>query len=633
MMKQWIWIPFLAALFSLGCEKPNSFLEKANLQEKLNPPGERGELNQVRGRVTSAKTGEALADVRVELLSGQDRSVRAWAKTNLSGEYSLEKMPDGVYSLRVQNSGFVEFLSASPGRVQGGAHFRADASLNQLSHVEGRVVAKSTGAPIQGARALLFQQGTSELVGSATTDTQGFYSFGEIAPGDFETKFSASSYSSLSLAAPGTIGYNQRYNVLAELEDQISVVTGTVIDRGTRLPLANVAVQLLNFAGELIQTTQTNASGQYRMDSVISGTYKMSFALAEYVPLALNQPGVIVGGQTYTVAAELERKMSLITGTVIDRGTRLPLANVAVQLLNFAGELVQTTQTNASGQYRMDSVISGTYKMSFALRGYQPLSLSRPGVVIGGQTYVVDGEMVGAAARVFGQVVDALNGFPIRDAQADLLDAAGNLVFSALSDAAGNYAMEGVAPGNYKMVFNRSGYSEFQTSQPGVVVAPGSYQVNAALSEILRIGEYRIILTWGDSAPAISDVDSYLLIPGSPEQPVFYGNKNFRGSSLDLDDTSYSGPETITISEYYPGSYHYYVANYNEPSNGQGLADSDIRVSVYSGQGLVKQYSLRGGCGQAYHFFSITNGVITDVERYTTELWYAQKVPGRPVCN
>jgi outer membrane receptor protein involved in Fe transport len=61
-----------------------------------------------------------------------------------------------------------------------------------------------------------------------------------------------------------------------------------------------------------------------------------------------------------------------ITGTVYETGSQLPLAGVAVQLL----ETGKSAVTNEMGQYRFQQLASGTYHVSVAHLGYQRVSVA-----------------------------------------------------------------------------------------------------------------------------------------------------------------------------------------------------------------------------------------------------------------
>ncbi len=129
-------------------------------------------------------------------------------------------------------------------------------------------------------------------------------------------------------------------------------------------------------------------------------------------------------------------------------------------------------------------------------------------------------------------------------------------------------------------------------------------------------GELRFVLTWG-ALP--TDLDSHLWTPdvNGDEYHIYYANRMSPDSTpyagLDVDDVTSYGPETITISELYPGTYYYSVYNY---SGSPALTTSDAQITAYDEFGLIGTYDIpTSGSGRWWHVFQIdgTSGQITFV--------------------
>ena len=129
---------------------------------------------------------------------------------------------------------------------------------------------------------------------------------------------------------------------------------------------------------------------------------------------------------------------------------------------------------------------------------------------------------------------------------------------------------------------------------------------------------FSVTLAWGDSP---NDLDSHLWIPASwiPAKQtgyyhVYYGNMGTMATDpytmLDTDDTSYYGPEIISSSRLYEGTYEYWVRDYSE-DNAQTLHDSDAVVQLELGGVLrlfdVTTISLTDAPARSYwHVFDFT---------------------------
>ena len=101
---------------------------------------------------------------------------------------------------------------------------------------------------------------------------------------------------------------------------------------------------------------------------------------------------------------------------------------------------------------------------------------------------------------------------------------------------------------------------------------------------------------------------------------------------LDIDDTSYEGPETITIDLNDFEEFTYCVHNYSERYAGStspeaiSMATSGATVEVWSGDNRIAVYSVpTNRKGTVWNVFSMTSdGTITDINtfEYESEPYY-----------
>jgi len=109
-----------------------------------------------------------------------------------------------------------------------------------------------------------------------------------------------------------------------------------------------------------------------------------------------------------------------------------------------------------------------------------------------------------------------------------------------------------------------------------------------------------IRLEWGATPP---DLDSHLWLPSANPYHVYYRNKgsltSFPYASLDRDARNGYGPETITIQQFYPGTYTYAVYNYSRCYLGSSYSvrSSNAVVSVYRSGSLIASYSVSSASG------------------------------------
>ena len=146
--------------------------------------------------------------------------------------------------------------------------------------------------------------------------------------------------------------------------------------------------------------------------------------------------------------------------------------------------------------------------------------------------------------------------------------------------------------------------SYYPLELPGLKLrgSSGAHAIQMQLSPKLALAaatkEFRVVLSWGRAHP---DLDSYLLVPaeapgGKPECTVNWQNDRCQGTAatdraeLDVDDTSYYGPETTTMKNPHPGQYAYLVHIYNQGSMCWDTSGIKAKVEVWSGAkgGLLK---------------------------------------------
>lgn len=190
-----------------------------------------------------------------------------------------------------------------------------------------------------------------------------------------------------------------------------------------------------------------------------------------------------------------------ISGTVTGPGST-PLANVTVTAYTTYGDYAGAANTNATGAYKLATLIGGSYLLQFkpqtgatAAEWYtdQPSAqTATPVAVVDGGSVTGINEQLDTGAQFSGNVTGA-GGGPLQSVQVIVYDATGQYAASAYTDAAGNYTTTpGLPNGSYRIKFEQAyGYLDsyynnkpsLETADPLVVTAPGVRTgVNATLA-------------------------------------------------------------------------------------------------------------------------------------------------------
>ena len=236
-----------------------------------------------------------------------------------------------------------------------------------------------------------------------------------------------------------------------------------------------------------------------------------------------------------------------------------------------------------------------------------------------------------AAGTVTGRFVDATNGNTIYDVKVILTDynGYGNLAFeknTEYSYSSGSFSKE-LPAGKYTFKIKSEGYID-QYIDFTVVAYTTLPLGNIALSPSLTSDTVRIVLRWGNDHPA--DLDSHFIgeLNNGEDYHVFYSQMGNRDIAwLDIDDTSYEGPETITIDlndfEEFTYCVHNYSERYAESTSPEAIsmATSGATVEVWSGDNRIAVYSVpTNRKGTVWNVFSMTSdGTITDINTFEYE--------------
>lgn len=223
-----------------------------------------------------------------------------------------------------------------------------------------------------------------------------------------------------------------------------------------------------------------------------------------------------------------------------------------------------------------------------------------------------------AEGSLSGTVIDAVTGDPVPAATVEIFSNIDNTqpCPAAVTGSDGRYSFADLASGNYRLVATKNGYD---TDEKYVSLSEGGQEVvNFVLSTLLAEDSYRIVLEWVENP---RDLDAHLWTPGinGSSYHIYYSYKGSETQvpfvSLDLDDTTGWGPETITISRTYPGNYTYAVGKF--AGSGSLAMDSQAVVKLYGESGLLATWTVpESGSGNWWTVFTLDaeDGDITTVD-------------------
>ena len=301
-----------------------------------------------------------------------------------------------------------------------------------------------------------------------------------------------------------------------------------------------------------------------------------------------------------------------VTGQVYTASSSSPLSNVTVELYK-NGSLLSTTTTNSAGTYSFNNLVYGDYILKFIKTDYitatMNITVARENTQLANMYLTLDSSRTG---NISGYALTSTSGSGISGIKIYVRSGSGNTSGTALytttTSSSGSYSLSDLPAGTYTLQFvdERSVSNRYLTTSINVTVIGGSTVTNqnAIMTLPLSEGRMEIKLAWGSSP---NDLDSHLLI--NSNYHVYYSNKNpsGAGASLDVDDTSAYGPETITITSIKEnGKYVYYVYNYS--NYGTFSASNAVVTLTYGSE--VQQF--RPPVGSGYYWKVFTYDAATD---------------------
>jgi uncharacterized surface anchored protein len=407
----------------------------------------------VAGLVTFAATAsDAVGVSGVQLLSsGKVLGTLTAAPYSLVWDTTAE--PNGPASLRAVAVNAVGLSAQAVVAV----------SVRNAGAAAGTVSDLLTGAPVAGAAVdLLAAQ--SLPVATTTSGPDGGYDFLDQLTGSYLVRASAAGYGTSVLGAVVPPGAATIINLA--LTPEPASVTGLVLAAESGLPLDGATVRA-SHAGAFVGTATTDPSGLYLLSGLAEGTYVLTALTTDYQLLSLGL--TLAPGQVATADFTLQPVPGTIRGTVSVAETGLPLSGAVVSLFDVGGWLVGQVATGPDGLFEFTSVGPGGYMVLGAAAGYGAVGKgAAPGP---GGAVTVDFPLALLPGSVGGTVIDAGNGLLLAGVVVGVIDQNQLTAAKAMTDGAGQYAVQGLAPGSYQVAFSQSRY---QSLTLGLTIPPGT---------------------------------------------------------------------------------------------------------------------------------------------------------------
>ncbi|MEV5987357.1 MFS transporter [Streptomyces sp. NPDC052051] len=218
-------------------------------------------------------------------------------------------------------------------------------------------------------------------------------------------------------------------------------------------PVPHAAVTLISLGGRQLGRSVAQADGSYAVDAPGAGSYVLIASADGFQP----QASTIVVHEEPVSYDILLSGTSGLSGVVRAAGTTRPVKDAMVIVTDVRGDLLATGTTGEQGDFSFTELVPGAVTVAVNAPGFRPRALP---VEVGGTGVTRIEVDLDAGAEVQG-VVRSPHG-PLTDARVTLVDAAGNVVGTAMTGADGAYAFTDLDSGEYTVI--ATGYPPVATA-------------------------------------------------------------------------------------------------------------------------------------------------------------------------
>lgn len=419
------------------------------------------------GKVTSAE-GTPLSGVEVEA-EGDDPAMPmrmrmpggVSAMTDATGEYSLESLAPGEKTFTFNKNGYVTERKSIK---LSGREAHLDARLSKGRPVVGMVVT-DTGAPVEGARvsARSAQQDSSSK--SVRTEGNGEFAFDGLVPGRYSFTASKAGFSSGDL---------RDIDITTAGPLRIILKTGAIITGR----VAGLSATELTSTFVTASSSQGNAraavdfNGMYRIEGAPTGSVRVAASYQSMFGARSAEPRTIevTSGSEHAVDFQFDSG-AVIRGRVTQVGRPWANARVSFSPKDPSVQTRGAATTDRDGMYEVSGLNDGNYRVD-VFNTQRMVSYETEYRVSSSANFDIDMKATG----VRGRVVDADTGEPVVEASVSLTKtgspgAGGFFAPGMVTDNAGTFNVEPVAPGNYQARASKADYGQQNVD---VTVSEGS---------------------------------------------------------------------------------------------------------------------------------------------------------------
>jgi hypothetical protein len=306
--------------------------------------------------------------------SDGEKSLKYYAITNASGEYSFEAVSPGIYTITAAypeyKNSVLENIAVSIGNEL------TNINLPQMSKtsysISGKVILEGIASGFEGSIVLLRDSSSLKSVANTTTGTDGMFTIPDVEPGDYVLTVSHDGYltSDGLVVNVGTVASVSVENIV--LKNAKGSVSGTVTLESA-LDNAGINILLQSEDKNVTKTysTVTDSTGHYALSGIEPGSWRVQATKSGFNNGYTDPFEISAGATAGPNTIELSISLRSIIGTVTLQG-KTDYSGIRVT----ATKTTATTEiysglSNKEGTFALSGMTPGEYILSYSYEGYR----------------------------------------------------------------------------------------------------------------------------------------------------------------------------------------------------------------------------------------------------------------------
>ncbi len=337
-----------------------------------------------------------------------------------------------------------------------------------ISYIEVRVRDSDTSVYLSSAYVKCYEAGTTTLVDSGYTDSNGFYNITNLAVGSYDVKVTKNGY------VPQT-KFNTIHNLAKGYDDDYlyfylvpqapdsSWIEVNVKDSSTSNPIVSAYVQVVNMSsGLVIQTGYTNGAGFYNATGLWIGWYEVTVSKVGYATQTKQNYINWNYDDDYLTFFLVQKPVD--SGYIevrVYNETGGPKPSVRVDVWHDNGTFHGFGFTDSSGFYNVTGLVIGWYVVNVSHVGYAEQSRSNYINWRGDDDYLTFylDVLPPDSGYIDVNVFDSVSYLGISSAYVEVTNVTSSLVIdTGYTDSSGFYKVTGLTIGWYSVEVTRNGY-------------------------------------------------------------------------------------------------------------------------------------------------------------------------------